>query len=362
MGKTPMKSHNSHPKVSVVSISYNQEEYIRDTLEGFVTQKVNFDFEIVIADDGSTDKTPDIIREYAKAYPKLFHPILRPSNVGVQHNLIRALQEASGDYIALCEGDDFWTDVQKLQKQSDFLDGNPEHSMCFHRATVFFQNSEEPEFLSPPEAEIESYDTLELLRRNFIPTPAVMYRRQSYDSLPGNVMPLDWYLHLFHARFGKIGFIGDVMAACRRHAAGVWWGAYATPDEHWRKQGPTWLALYTELLTLYGDKREAREIIEASIVTLLNTFVRIDGKNSNDLLDKAIIQSPLSGVLLVKNLVAQVAGLDAHSKEQAKIIQHYVDLSEQLQQKNVDSAARLKKFEAKPLYRVKQAARRIIKK
>ena len=102
------------PVVSVVSISYNHEAFIRDALEGFVTQEVDFPSEIIVADDASTDSTPNIIAEYAAKYPALIRPILRPENVGIHANLTHALAAARGTYIALCEGDDYWTDTLKL--------------------------------------------------------------------------------------------------------------------------------------------------------------------------------------------------------------------------------------------------------
>lgn len=92
------------PKVSVVSVTYNHEAYIREALDGFVAQQTNFPVEIVIADDASTDATPAIIREYADRYPQLFRPILRSENIGVHANFADTLSAARGDYIALCEG------------------------------------------------------------------------------------------------------------------------------------------------------------------------------------------------------------------------------------------------------------------
>ena len=93
------------PKVSVVSITYNPEAYIRDALDGFLAQQTDFPFEVIIADDASTDRTPAILREYAERHPAVIRPILRPENVGITANLTVALTAARGQYLALCEGD-----------------------------------------------------------------------------------------------------------------------------------------------------------------------------------------------------------------------------------------------------------------
>lgn len=129
--------------VSICCITYNQASYIRDALEGFVNQKTDFAYEVLIHDDASTDGTADIIREYADRYPDLIFPILQTenqyskglTNVSGTFNFPRA----RGKYIAMCEGDDYWTDDRKLQKQVDYLEANPGCSLCFHSAKVEVQ-------------------------------------------------------------------------------------------------------------------------------------------------------------------------------------------------------------------------------
>ena len=120
--------------VSISCATYNHESYIRQCLEGFVIQKTNFEFEILIHDDASTDRTAAIIREYVDKYPNLIKPIFQTENQyskGVPISQTYNWPRARGKYIALCEGDDYWTDPYKLQKQVDFLEANPEYSMCY---------------------------------------------------------------------------------------------------------------------------------------------------------------------------------------------------------------------------------------
>lgn len=121
------------PLVSIVCITYNHEPYLRQALEGFLMQKVNFPLEIILAEDCSTDGTRKICEEYVAKYPALIHYIYRDHNVGYNENEYEAMCAAKGKYVAYCEGDDYWTDSHKLQKQVDFLENHPEYTVCWHR-------------------------------------------------------------------------------------------------------------------------------------------------------------------------------------------------------------------------------------
>lgn len=281
------------PTVSVVTITYNQEKYIRQTLESFVAQQTDFKFEIVVADDHSTDKTADIVKEFAGKYPELFRPILRKKNIGAQKNSISALKAANGKYIALCEGDDYWTDPKKLQRQVDFLEKNPQFGLCFHPVRVFFENKEAADFIFPDTKEHGSVFTVKrLLKDNFIQTNSVMYRRQDYKDIKDDVMPLDWYLHLYHAQFGKIGFINKVMSAYRRHSGGMWWNSHQDMDEIWKKHSLSYIKLFAEFMRMYGSDPQYREIIYKSMFSIFNIAIDMDKKYKQELLKQAMSQFP----------------------------------------------------------------------
>ena len=124
--------------VSVICTAYNHEKYIKSALDGFVMQKTDFAFEAIVHDDASTDGTADIIREYAEKYPHIIKPILQTENqysknISITNGII--LPRTQGKYIAFCEGDDFWTDENKLQLQVDFLENNPDYIACVHNTT-----------------------------------------------------------------------------------------------------------------------------------------------------------------------------------------------------------------------------------
>lgn len=129
------------PLVSICCITYNHAQFIRKCLDGFLMQKTDFPIEILIHDDCSTDGTTEIIREYEAKYPELIFPLYEEENQYQQGKAAEIdfynYRRARGKYIAYCEGDDYWTDPLKLQKQVDFMEANPEYSVCFHACQMF---------------------------------------------------------------------------------------------------------------------------------------------------------------------------------------------------------------------------------
>lgn len=222
-------------KLSVVCLTYNHAAFIRQALDGFVMQQTDFPFEVVVHDDASTDGTADIIREYAAKYPDIIRPVYQAENQWSRgrhitkkylYPLIR------GQYVALCEGDDYWTDENKLQKQVDYLDAHPDCSVCFHPVTVKWEEGEQPDSVFPDKkmlAKVGSMNLKSLLKQNFIQTNSVVYRwrfhQDSPELIPNGILPGDWFLHLLHAEVGKIAMLPDVMAVYRKHKRGIWWQA-----------------------------------------------------------------------------------------------------------------------------------------
>lgn len=129
---------NSYPcKVSVLCATFNHEDYLRTTLDGFLAQKTNFPYEVLVCDDASTDSTADILREYAEKHPDIIRPFYQKENLYSRRiNVYDTVffPAARGEYIALCEGDDYWNDPEKLQRQVDWLDAHPEYSACVHNS------------------------------------------------------------------------------------------------------------------------------------------------------------------------------------------------------------------------------------
>ena len=262
------------PKVSILTITYKHESYIRQALESFVSQKTNFDFEAIVGDDASPDGTQAIIREYAEKYPDIIKPILREKNIGGCNNVKDVYNRATGEYIAICEGDDFFTDENKLQIQADYMDAHPEVSICFHPVNVFYQNKEKLDKEFRP----KRVSVAELLKHNFIQTNSVMARRRNYEDMPTDIMPGDWYMNLFHAQFGQIGFIDKTMSAYRKHDQGIWWGAKPDSDEIFKKWGVMQFKTYMRILKMYGENPFYRGIMLEKINVHLRKLIRADEK------------------------------------------------------------------------------------
>ena len=276
-------------KVSIICITYNQESYVKDCLDGFLKQQTDFDYEILIHDDASSDGTIDILEQYAKtdARIKLFKEKTNQFSSTGTDFLKQLFLDSKGDYIAICEGDDYWTDPLKLQQQYDFMEGHQDYAVCFHPVNVVYQGLEKPSHLYPKETDSRYFIVDNLLKENFIQTNSVMYRKQDYEAMATNVMPNDWYLHLYHAQFGKIGFINRVMSVYRRHNAGIWWqtSAGGDVDEIWKKYGANHLVLYYELLKIYGANKRYRHIIDEHISGTIRILSRLDSVNNTNLIE-----------------------------------------------------------------------------
>lgn len=214
-----------NPLVSICCITYNHENYIRDALEGFLMQKTDFRFEILINDDASTDGTSDIIRTYQDKYPDLIQAVFQTENQfskGLKPSSI--LSMARGKYIALCEGDDYWTDPLKLQKQVDFLNLHPECSICCHRVLRKNENMQEKDYFHPKYDADQIFTKEEMYGRYILQTCALIFRNIQVDEFlkfSQEFLVEDYPLFYFYAQLGHIGYLHDVMAVYRMHENGV---------------------------------------------------------------------------------------------------------------------------------------------
>jgi Glycosyl transferase family 2 len=312
--------------VSVVSITYNHEAYIRETLDGFVAQKTDFPVEIIVADDASTDATPAIIQEYADHHPHLLRPILRSKNLGIHANLTDALSAARGEYLALCEGDDFWIDPLKLSKQVAFLDQHPETAVCFHPVRVIWDDGRTDDSEFPPIFWRRDFSLATLLSRNFIQTNSVVYRRlPRYDDIPRDVMPLDWYLNVRHAIHGEIAMLPETMAVYRRHSQGSWHSAYVEPQKFWLARGSGVAAMGEAMLDLFPADPVREEIVGGMADWVLGEIAKVPGPEGRAALLDAITHHPRFAMLALQHrwaqtpwrriktrLSAEISGLRAH--------------------------------------------------
>jgi glycosyltransferase involved in cell wall biosynthesis len=331
------------PKVSIVAISYNHEKYMRQALDSFVNQKANFDFEIIVGDDCSTDKSASIIKEYADKYPDLFKPILRTRNLGVQKNFEDTINKANGEYIALCECDDFWTDKNKIQTQADFLDKNKEISFCFHPAYVFFEDKPKIQTVFPNEADFKEFNSKQLIKQNFMITNTVMYRNTEKLSIPEGILPVDWYVHLYYAQFGEIGYIDRNMSSYRRHQSGMWWEATKDVSKIWHKYGNAHFKLYVEMRKLFEKQKDYQKIIDKNIDNAFEYIAEADAKYRGNLLGEIIHDYPEEVDSYIKRQLTQLESNSVlNMNNQAQIDRLQSDISDkekQLKQTEQELAA-----------------------
>lgn len=216
--------------VSIQCLVYNHEPYLRQCLEGFVMQKTNFKFEAIVHDDVSTDGSAKIIAEYAAKYPDIIKPIYETENQYSKRDgsLERIMNEACrGKYIALCEGDDYWIDPLKLQKQVDFMDTHTEYSMCFANAIEHFEGISSKDNMFSV-IEDRDYSGYEIYDSWIIPTASVLLKNlpaihESYSEACNTYKFIygDIVLFLSCALHGKIRGMSDVFSVYRRHDGGI---------------------------------------------------------------------------------------------------------------------------------------------
>jgi glycosyltransferase involved in cell wall biosynthesis len=211
-------------KLSVVMITYNHERFIAHAIESVLAQRVNFDYELVIGEDCSADGTRAVIMDFQRRFPDKIIPLLRERNLGPMANFNGALAACRGEYLALLEGDDYWTSEDKLQTQIDFLDTHPEYAVCCARAQLLDETGRGYSGIHPtfPSG---SYTIADLLETNWIITCTVMYRWGSVGPLPDWFLTLkmgDWPLHILVGRSGKIRLMDEVVGVYRIHPGGAW--------------------------------------------------------------------------------------------------------------------------------------------
>lgn len=208
------------PLVSICCITYNHEPYIKDALDGFVMQKTNFPYEIVISDDCSKDGTRKIIEEYKSKYPGLIRDVSPIENKGMLENFAYVQQLAEGKYMAWCEGDDYWPDPSKLQKQVDFLESHSEYDLCCSASKVYNQSKQS--FVEIKGTELcESYETC-IQGINDINTASVLVRQTAWQKCLEEIssfLPKDlifdtayWYWFAYHK---KTKYMPEPMAVYR---------------------------------------------------------------------------------------------------------------------------------------------------
>lgn len=212
--------------VTIRCLTYNHEPYIRQCLEGFVMQKTNFRFEAIVHDDASTDGTAAIVREYAEKYPDIIKPIFETENQWSKHDgSLRRIMEAHthGKYIALCEGDDYWIDPLKLQKQVDFMEKHPNISLCGSNGLVLADNFCKRIKYFNNIAQSRELTNEEVICFWTMPTASLLYRNHVVENYPEwtyDVVNGDQLLQLMALLYGNVYCFCDITCVYRQIAGG----------------------------------------------------------------------------------------------------------------------------------------------
>lgn len=261
--------------VSIWCTTFNHKPYIRQCLEGFVMQRTSFPFVAIVHDDASTDGTKDIIMEYAQKYPEIIHPIIQKENqfskgfgepIRIKLDLCKKTK-----YVACCEGDDYWSDPLKLQKQFDFMESHSDYSACFHQAYIHYENSDKENELCG-EFENRDYTGIELYTQNPPATASFFFRSSVYDSivykkfLKEKLIFADIPLFLSCAHEGKVRGMSDIMSVYRKHPTGLT-NTFNSGSKRMLRFADDRLKIYK----IFGEEYK-KECINVYVIEFLNYF------------------------------------------------------------------------------------------
>jgi glycosyltransferase involved in cell wall biosynthesis len=273
--------------IDICMITYNHEAYIREAIEGVLMQKSNFSYRLIIGEDLSSDTTRQICNEYALNYPDKIKLLPSDKNLGVISNFVRTLNNSSAKYIALLDGDDYWTDPLKLQKQVDFLENNEDYNICFHDVKIFNQqeNSFKEDYITPKSSKTD-FDISDLVKRNIMHTPSVMLRNNF--EIPrwfSKAFLGDWTLYVLAIKDKKIKKIEGEMAVYRVHETSVW------------SSKSSYYQLLKINKTLKVVLKNCNKLDSESILTLKNRI-----KNTNKLIFNNKVQNLRRNYSIIDNL------------------------------------------------------------
>ncbi len=272
------------PLVSISCLTYNHVKYIRETLESFMMQKTNFPFEVLVHDDASTDGTTEIVKEFEAKYPDIIKPIYQTDNQyskGVSMSITYNFPRAKGKYIAMCEGDDYWTDPLKLQKQVDFLETNDDYVIAYHNAKIINDKNEIIVKSKLSENLKKDFTQDELIKGVMLLTLTICFRNVISD-FPEEFFKVkngDKFLTSLLGNYGKGKYLGEIKnAVYRKHKTSVWSSLDKTSQIFYNGDTRAWLSRYYYRI---GNYSYASYFQEESI-KLLDQVLSLTSSNNSD--------------------------------------------------------------------------------
>lgn len=297
---------NKKPLVSVIIITYQHKDFIERCIESVIKQDTEFEYEVLIGDDGSEDGTTEVCLNYQRRYPEMIrffvqsrkNVIFFGSRPTGRFNFLYLLSKARGRYIAMVEGDDYWADKEKLKIQVDCIKSHERISGCFHSAKIFEKDKLLNDYYGPPVIK-DFYQTDDLLiYGNFIPTSSIFFKKDRIDDIPEWFLDVpvgDWPLNIILAEKGVLKFINRPMSVWRRHPGGVY------------SQRSNYFKLIIETRSLYVYKRNLKGkhqkyILNKIARNLLQLYLDFNVKVKFSVLRKYVVKS-LSFSIFKKRLI-----------------------------------------------------------
>ena len=281
-------------ELTVLTMTYNHEKYIAECMDSVLAQQTSFPVRHVVLDHHSTDGTAEIVAAYAAQHPSI-QPVLlsrrRPAE-----NVMGLFSRCRTRYAALCDGDDYFTDPLKLQKQIDFLESHSRCALCFHPVALVLADGREagvfPSHETLPRGIREEYYLSDLLKGNMIQTNSVVYRWRFQEGMPewfrADLGPGDLYWHLLHAETGRIGFLPEVMSVYRRHGSALYKDAFVSPLEHRRAHGMAELRTYWAINEHFHNRYFRSLSMLANNIFANFLYLKLEtGEEGRSLLDQA---------------------------------------------------------------------------
>lgn len=257
---------DTKPLVSIFMTTYNHAAFIEEAIRGCLEQKTEYPFELIICDDFSTDGTREIARSWAEKHSNIVLSFQEHNTSGIR-NMMDGLSRARGKYLAICEGDDYWSDSEKLQTQVSFLENNPEFSVSCHRVRLLYSGDvpqpEKPQYIykdcKGDEDRIKNgiFYADEVVDNYYMHTSSMVFRWKFRDGLPRKFrvrMLLDHFLLLLHAADGKIKYFDKDMSVWRRHASGYSWAQLHDKGLFFQREGEDWMKCYREIDAFFHNR------------------------------------------------------------------------------------------------------------
>jgi glycosyltransferase involved in cell wall biosynthesis len=208
-------------------VTYNHEKFISRAIESVLMQETRFRVQLIIGEDCSTDGTRGIVKSFADKNPDRIVALYNEKNIGANKNTRKVLERCKGKYIAMLEGDDYWTETTKLQEQVDFLETHPDYTVCFHNALIIHHERNNKTSNYCHYNSDRTFELKDILCRNFIHTGSCVFKNNIAGDFLDRLEDLDasdWYIHIFNAQIGKIFYMNKVMSVYRAHSNGKWTG------------------------------------------------------------------------------------------------------------------------------------------